>query len=194
MNFRSARVLFASLMLPLVLAVSTPATAGAATTTTYAPSTTVPAGAHVLDPNNPNPPAVNIPVGGGISFLIPSLQPGSVATITIDGVTITATVDAAGNLAVSVGILDPHVSINGSAPIPAHYGDNMMPIKVTLASGGTTVINQDVIIPAPGSNSGSDGLAFTGADIAAMTVVALALVGAGGALVLVARRRRSATR
>lgn len=41
--------------------------------------------------------------------------------------------------------------------------------------------------------TGNQGLAFTGADIAITTAAGAAAIGAGGALVLVSRRRRQAT-
>jgi hypothetical protein len=56
------------------------------------------------------------------------------------------------------------------------------------ATSPTVVFTPTTVPPAPTT---SPAIAFTGADIALMVTVGAAAVGAGGALVLISRRRRS---
>jgi hypothetical protein len=187
-----------------VLALGVPGLASAATTgypgTT---TTTIPASTTTTTPPNvvivTNGSTVTITVGGTTTVSLSGFAPGSTITsVAINGVVVTISLvtDASGNLVFSIVVTDPHISINGSAPIPAVYGNNSLTITGIQPDGTTVTKTLLISVPTPvaaaattPSSSGSGTLAFTGADIAATVVGGLALLAAGTLLVIFTRRR-----
>jgi hypothetical protein len=146
---------------------------------------------------------VTIPIGNGSTTIsIAGFAPGSTAKISVNGVTlsITITADAQGNLLVTFTITDPHMSINGSTPIPVNTGANSIALTGTAPSGAAVTKTFTVTIPSTAASTGTAGsssssssgsLAFTGADIAATVVGGLLLLALGTLLVVFTRRRSS---
>jgi hypothetical protein len=181
---------------PSLVSAATPAGYPGSTTTTTAPTTTTTPPSVVVVTNGST---VTITVGGTTSVSLGGFAPGSTMTsVTINGVVVTVSLaaDASGNLIFAIVVTDPHISINGSAPIPAVVGNNSITLTGTQPDGTTVTKTILVSIPTAGttaagtSSNGSSGtLAFTGADIAATVVGGLALLAAGTLLVIFTRRR-----
>ena len=167
------------------------------TTTQYAPSTTTTA----TVPASPFTTGVvlTVRVGDNESYQVPGFAPSSQTTITIDGHDASVTTTSSdGILTISIVWLDPHVSVNGGSPVPINYGNNTINLAGTAANGqpatfsGTfNLVSASTPVTAATTTG---GLAFTGADIAAMAVVGLLLLACGTLLVVTSRRRRHASR
>ncbi len=112
-------------------------------------------------------------------------QPSESVTITlIHAPTVlgTATTDSSGSFSASVTIPSGTAPGSYTAVSTGSSGDSAS-TGLTVGSGGCGVTLA----------TSSSGLAFTGADIAAMVGVAAVAIGLGGMLVLVTRRRRQST-
>ena len=186
---------------------------GTTTTTTSGPITVPPGIGSILGCTGGT---VTIAVGQTLTVNLTGCAPGTAFSITINGVSasLTVTSDGSGHITLVIAVTDPHISVNGSTPVPSVFGTNA--VVLTPASGPATTVN--VIIPssataaatgsssagssgsAGGASSGSSGgtvatssgsLAFTGADIAATVVGGIALLAIGTLLVVFTRRRAS---
>jgi hypothetical protein len=192
---------FGAIVLAVTLALSTAPTlapAGAVPTTNYPPSTTTTA-----KPDNPfynttSGTASTVTVGQNGSYLVTGFTPGATVTITVvtalDTRVLTAVADSNGDVTITVNWLDPHVSVNGSSPIPANYGQVTITVTGPGPSGTVTqnaFFNLVATTTAATTTTSGGGLSFTGSDIAAMTLGALVLIAAGGVLVLSPRRREA---
>jgi hypothetical protein len=98
----------------------------------------------------------------------------------------------------SISAKDPSISVNGSAYQPAVFGTNTITATGTNSSGAqnTATFLIDLVAPAStlaSTTSGSGGLAFTGADLAALIGAALVLILLGVGIVTVTRRRANQT-
>jgi hypothetical protein len=198
-NIRAKKAIVATLVPAAVLLSSGVAGAVPTTPTTYAPATTttstLPSGI-IFGDNNAG--IQTLPVGQGRTYLVTNLKGGTSVVFSVNGLPGgSAIVLPDGTVVFTITVLDPHISVGGGPAIPASYGSNNVVLTGTLANGLPYSNSQTVIIPNPGgvvatasSTTSTGGLAFTGTDIAAMTIGGLALVAAGGSLVLVARRRR----
>ncbi len=119
---------------------------------------------------------------------------------------LTGTTPGTGNIPLTVQASDPsnpHLSLNGGPTVPAGSTGNTFTLTGTTSTGSARSFSCTVNIQQPQaissvsptspsaitSTSSSKSLAFTGADIALMVLGGLALVGAGGALVIGTRRR-----
>lgn len=98
------------------------------------------------------------------------------------------TADGNGLINVSVSGEDPHLSFNGGPYLAAVYGVNTLTATGTNASGGTNTATFLVDLVQPSSGSGG-GLAFTGADLAALVAAALALILLGSGVMLYTRQQ-----
>lgn len=142
---------------------------------------------------------VTIPIGNGSTTIsIAGFAPGSTAKVSVNGVTLTITItaNAQGDMLLTFTITDPHMSINGSTPIPVNFGANTIAVSGTDPSGAAVTKTFTVTIPSTAvstttTSSPSSSLAFTGADIAATVVGGLALLALGTLLVVFTRRRSS---
>jgi hypothetical protein len=134
---------------------------------------------------------LTIPVGSSQSPTLCGWEPGAALTIVINGTTAgTFSADSSGCLVITYSATDPHLSANGGPAVSAVYGSNISVITGEGNNGSTLADQVTVIIPTPAAAAGSgSGLAFTGADIALMTVGALLLIGLGTLLVMFSRRR-----
>jgi hypothetical protein len=117
-----------------------------------------------------------------------TFAPHSPVNLTFAGTTLTGvSADANGLISVSVSGEDPQLSFNGGPYMTAVYGVNTLTATGTNASGGTNTATFLVDLVAPASGGGG-GLAFTGADLAALVAAALALILLGGGVMLYTRR------
>jgi hypothetical protein len=172
---------------------------GPTTTTTTTP-------AEVTVQANGTTTTATVTVGPGGSEVVTAdvcgYAKGSAVTVTVDGTVVY--VSAAGSngcLFLTITISDPSISINGSPAVTVPYGTATIAASGVSPTGAAVTDTVDipvasptaVVTSAPPTSSSSSGLAFTGADIAAMTVGALALIALGFLLVTVARRRRPGT-
>jgi hypothetical protein len=129
-----------------------------------------------------------------------AFTPGSTVPVTFLGTTISATANGTtGDLTLNFGATDPTLSVNSSPFETAVYGVNTVTATGTNSTGGTNVATYLVDIEqgssttgSSGNNSNSAGLAFTGADLAALIAAALALILMGTAVVSYTRRRANA--
>jgi hypothetical protein len=120
-----------------------------------------------------------------------AFAPNSPVNLTFGGTTLTGvSADANGLISVSVSGEDPQLSFNGGAYMSAVYGVNTLTATGTNASGGTNTATFLVDLVAPSSGT---GLAFTGADLAALVAAALALVLLGSGVMLYTRRQTGET-
>lgn len=152
----------------------------------------------------------------GTATFLGTFTPGQSASTTAAGFKAGSAVDFAvngtpdgsgvaasdGSVVLAISITDPHVAVNGNAPVSVGYGtttvtaDGDSPTGAPIADTVTLTIVQTA---APTSArpaapiTASPSLAFTGADIAAMVVGGLALI-AVGSFVIVATRRRARRR
>lgn len=117
----------------------------------------------------------------------------SSVTVAYQGNTLeTVTADGGGNISVVLSATDPHFSVDGGAQQTASVGSNSIVASGTNASGATNTATFLVDLEQPGGATGSGsggGLAFTGADLAALVGAALALILLGTGIVLYTRRR-----
>jgi hypothetical protein len=151
-----------------------PPTSGTPTTCSTSSSLTLPASGS----------AVSASLGETCAF-----TPNSPVTLSFGGTSLTG-VNADGNglISVSVSGEDPQLSFNGSPYMSAVYGVNTLTATGTNASGGTNTATFLVDLVQPSSSSGG-GLAFTGADLAALVAAALALILLGSGVMLYTRRQ-----
>ncbi len=122
-----------------------------------------------------------------------TFAPGSTITITFNGSAYgTATAPPSGQFVETFTATDPHLALNGGTPIETAFGAvNTIVASGTNPSGGTNVATTLVTIPTTVTAAAvTPSVAFTGADIMAMVIGALALL-ALGFLVLIFSRRRS---
>lgn len=132
----------------------------------------------------------NVTLGETCAF-----APSSTVTINFQGSALTTmTADpTSGLISLAVSATDPHLAVNGGAAQTAVFGVNTITATGTNASGASNTATFLVDLEQPagaatGSGS-SGGLAFTGADLAALIAAALALILLGTAVVLYTRRR-----
>jgi hypothetical protein len=114
----------------------------------------------------------------------------SSVAINFAGTSSTANADAAGLVNLSLSYEDPSISINGGPFAAAVYGVNTITVTGTNPAGGANTATFLIDLEqstTPASSSG--GLAFTGADLAALVAAALALIVLGSFVVLYTRRR-----
>jgi hypothetical protein len=100
-------------------------------------------------------------------------------------------------LTLNLSATDPALSVNGGAFQTAQFGNNTITATGNNSSGGTNTATFLVNLVNPnatgaGSGAGSSGLAFTGADLAALVAAALALILMGAGVVIFTRRRAAA--
>jgi hypothetical protein len=123
-----------------------------------------------------------------------AFAPNSQVTLAYAGSQLTpVTTDSSGLISLAISAKDPEISINGGAYQSAVYGLNTITASGTNPAGGantaTFVIDLVTVSVATSASSTSGGLAFTGADLAAMVIGGLILVALGTAAVAYARRR-----
>jgi hypothetical protein len=125
-----------------------------------------------------------------------AFTPNSAVTVTYGGTVVASpTADSNGLITLAVTATDPSLSIDGSAPQSAVYGTNTITASGTNASGATntaTFLVDLVQASSPttaASTTSSGGLAFTGADLAALIGAALILILLGVGVVTFTRRR-----
>ena len=103
-----------------------------------------------------------------------AFTPNSVVTVTFGGTVVSSpNADSSGLITLSISAEDPSISINGSPYQGAVYGTNTITAIGTNASGAqnTATFLVDLVQaggPASSSSTGGGGLAFTGADLAAL--------------------------
>jgi 3D (Asp-Asp-Asp) domain-containing protein len=118
----------------------------------------------------------------------------SSVTIAYQGSTLeTITAPASGLITFTVNAEDPSLSVDATAYQSAVYGTNTITASGTNTSGASNTATAlvDLVAPSSSTGSGSGGLAFTGADLAALIAAALALILLGTGVVLYTRRRAS---
>jgi hypothetical protein len=110
---------------------------------------------------------------------------GSSVAVTLNGASVeSATADTSGVVTLSATVTDPHIAIDTTAPVAVSLGTNTIVTTGTTASGATDTVTFVVDL----QNSGT-GLAFTGADLAALIGAALAMLVLGTGIVMFTRRR-----
>jgi hypothetical protein len=127
-----------------------------------------------------------------------TFAPGKTITITLNGAPYsTATAPASGVLIETFTATDPHISLNGGPAVATSY-DAVNTFVATGAnpSGGTNTATTLVTIPSPAAaaaptSATAQPFAFSGADIAAMTIGGLALIALGFVFVVFSRRRKA---
>jgi hypothetical protein len=197
--FRKLAVIGGAIAIIGGLGLVLPTAAGAAsgypgtTTVTTVTGTTIPGGG-----TQPCVSTVTVYTGNSAGVVLTGCSPNSTYSVSIDGVAagVTANSDGAGNVTLTIAASDPHLSVNGSTPVPATYGSNTVTLANTSGGAGGTV---NVNIPnattsalgTSGSGSSGGSLAFTGADLLALIIGALFLLATGTLLVVFTRRRAS---
>jgi len=123
-----------------------------------------------------------------------AFAPGATVQITFLGATQSATADATtGILTLSLSATDPALSVNGGAFQTTTFGaSNTITAVGNNASGAANTATFLVVLSNP-SATGANGLAFTGADLAALIGAALVLILMGAGVVIFTRRRAAAT-
>ena len=157
----------------------------------YPPTTTtIPTSPPFIDTSPRNPKFVT--VGSSETYTISGCLPNTTATFSINGAPAgQQTTDASGAVAFVVSWGASSASVNGDS-VPIQIGDNNVSVTCQGPDGPltrTAYFN----LAASGGGGGGGGLAFTGAEIALMALVAGGLVIGGGAL-LITGSRRSARR
>jgi hypothetical protein len=141
------------------------------------------------------------PVGSTVTLTIRAICTftGTTATVVVNGQAAgTKPIAPDGTVVVTVTILSPtELSVN--PVVRGQCGVNTVSVTGFSASAGTTVTQTatfTVLCPAarPAARAVRGRVAFTGDNIARWSAVALFLVAAGGALVMVDRRRARARR
>jgi hypothetical protein len=129
-----------------------------------------------------------------------NFAPGTTVTFSVNGSPDgTATADAKGCVTFSVSVTDPHLAVNGGTPIAAVFGANSVSGTGAAAGGGSVTNTETVTIvqtaspSTAGASTSSSGLAFTGADVMALVIGALALMALGFLVLTFSRRRRTAS-
>ncbi|HSY16477.1 MAG TPA: hypothetical protein VK816_10840 [Jatrophihabitantaceae bacterium] len=153
--------------------------AAASATATYPPATptstpTSDTGAGTITAANTNPSP-----GGTDSVTATGFLPGETASFDLHSVVVhlgDSTVDAAGNATLSF-------------TIPSSFSGAHTVTVTGLTSGRVQSIGINVGGSSSGSSSSSGSLAFTGAAVVGLTVLAVILLGGGIAMVVVGRRR-----
>lgn len=106
--------------------------------------------------------------------------------VTVDGVSVgSATTNASGSFSFSYTF--PAATSTGTHVVSASCGGFVLSQNITVSSGGTT--NVTTVTPLTSTTS---SLPVTGSNSIGMAQIALALLAAGGLLVLVTRRRSRA--
>jgi hypothetical protein len=124
-----------------------------------------------------------------------SFADNAAVTINNGGTTQSTTASATGGLTLTYGATDPTLSIDGGTFVNAAYGVNTVTATGLNAAGGTNTATFLIDIENPSATTGSGtGLAFTGADLAALLGAALALILMGAAVVVYTRRRAASVR
>jgi len=184
------------------LLLTLPGTAGAATTTGTTTATTAATPTSCSTSTTMNVTASNTssaPVTTTLTATSCPFKPGSTVSLSFLGTTQSATADATtGLLTLSLAATDPTLSVNGGAFATAAFGVNTITGTGTNAAGGTNTATFLVDIESAAATtttttastgSGAGGLAFTGADLAALIAAAFALILLGTAVVIYTRRR-----
>jgi hypothetical protein len=131
-----------------------------------------------------------------------TFAPGATVTINNAGANQTAPAGGDGTLTISYAATDPSISIDNGAFQPAVAGVNTITATGVNSNGGTNTATFliDLITPSSatgagsGSGTGSGGLAFTGADLAALVAASLALILMGSGVVIYTRRRAASVK
>ncbi len=117
-----------------------------------------------------------------------AFAPGATVSISFLGATQSATADpTTGILTLNLSATDPALSVNGGAFQTTTLGVTTITATGNNTSGGTNTATFLVDLVNPSSNG--NGLAFTGADLAALIGAALALILMGAGVVIFTRRR-----
>ena len=123
--------------------------------------------------------------------------PGAAISVSLNGAAyLKTTAPASGILVETFTATDPHISMNGGPAVATNAGaTNTFVATGANPGGGTNTATTLVTIPATGaaaaaaSTPAAAGLAFTGADIMAMVIGALALLALGFLILTLTRRR-----
>ena len=173
------------------LLVSLPGTAGAAGSTSPTTNSTPTSCSTSTTINLAVSNTASSPATASVSATC-AFAPGAAVSISFLNTTQSATADATtGILTLNLAATDPALGVNGGALQTAVFGVNTITATGNNASGGTNTATFLVNLVNPnatGANSGS-GLAFTGADLAALIGAALALILMGAGVVIFTRRR-----
>jgi hypothetical protein len=200
-NIRRSALLGAAFAMVGALSLALPTTASAAsgypgtTTVTTVPGGTTPGGGS----SAPCASSVTVVSGTTVVVTLTGCPPNSAFSISIAGVStgIAVTSDASGTITLTnVASGDPFLSVNGSTPVSTKYGPNTVTLtNLAGGAGGTEIVTIPNVLTAALSTGGSGGssgtLAFTGADLLALVVGAVFLLGTGTLLVVFTRRRAS---
>ena len=100
-------------------------------------------------------------------------------------VQISVTANANGVIGFTVGVIDPKVSINGSAPIPVQWGANTIVVATQSGTGYKLVKVTFNVNHAPVAATSTKSMAWV------WILVAVALVLVLGALMLISRRKKA---
>ena len=170
------------------------ASVSAGAVTGYPPSTTT-------LPNGPGPftlndqgPTVQVYFGTSGSYCVQGFKPNATVNVSVNHVqTSTVTADSNGSVCLTIDWVDtngPHVIINGGTPVAINLGVDDIALD---GPGPNGPVDQSAFFDpiSAHTTAATSSLAFTGADIAAMTIGGLVLIGGGTALVLASRRRSS---
>jgi hypothetical protein len=140
-----------------------------------------------------NVPSSGSPVSASLGETC-AFAPNSSVTLSFGSTSLPATTaDSNGLITVSVSGKDPSLSFNGGAYMTAVYGVNTLTASGLNSGGGTNtatfLIDLTNTSTSPSSPTGGSGLAFTGADLAALIAAALALILLGSGVVLYTRKQ-----
>ena len=156
------------------------------------PTTTIPTSPAFIDSSELNPEFVS--VGSSLTYNISGCLPNTVATFTINGAAAgQQTTDATGTISFAIAWNNATATVNSGPAVPAHLGLNTVTATCQGPSGPLTRTGYFHLTANGGGGGGgsSGGLAFTGAEIAMLALVASGLILGGGVLLLTGSRRSS---
>jgi hypothetical protein len=181
------RVLLIAMAVAVAFLVAAPIARAGAASTYPPPTTTIPTSHEFTDSTPGNP--VQVSTDSSNAYVISGCNPNALATITVNGVVADQqNADATGTLTFTVAWGVGTVSINNGTPVPASLGANNINVSCMGPNGLVSKTAYFNLVSSGGGGGG--GLAFTGAEIALLALVAVGLV-LGGTVLLVGTARRS---
>lgn len=127
-----------------------------------------------------------------------SFTPGATASVTVNGQSVgTKTIEADGSVIINVVVQSADVLvINDPVSVPGNCGQNSAVVTGPASAANTNVTQTatfNVVCPGAGPARAVRGsVAFTGANLAKWSAIALAVIGLGAVLIMAARRRGQA--
>ena len=134
-----------------------------------------------------------IRVGQTVTFaLCGQFAPGASVVVTVNGTAVTTKTPVNGSVSVVVTAISPTVvQVDDPINAPAVCGTNTVVATGARSTGGTGSVSGTFTLQCTTATTSTTPLVFTGANVTAVALVGLVLIGLGAALVVLQRRRRT---